>query len=171
MRVFATAAVLVPVAAVADPAVHAVVAAAGAQSAGVARPLDSARALARAASSGHAIPVPGATTATQTLTANPDGTLTLHQSIAPVRKRVGGVWEALDATLKRESDGSVSPATTTSALTLSGGGRGPLATMSTLGTSLSVWLPVPLPAPVLSGRTATYRNVLPGVDVQVRANV
>src|ERR1022692_2773097 len=102
MRVFATAAVLV---AVADPAVHAVVAAAGAQSAGVARPLDSTRALARAASSGHAIPVPGATTATQTLTANPDGTLTLHQSIAPVRKRVGGVWEALDATLKRESAG------------------------------------------------------------------
>ena len=171
MRVFATAAVLVSVAAVADPAVHAVVAAAGAQSAGVARPLDSARASARAASSGHAIPVPGATTATQTLTANPDGTLTLHQSIAPVRKRVGGVWEALDATLKRESDGSVSPATTTSALTLSGGGRGPLATMSTLGTSLSMWLPVTLPAPVLSGRTATYRNVLPGVDVQVRANV
>jgi hypothetical protein len=82
MRVFAAAAVLVSVAAVADPAVHAV-AAAGAQPARAVRLLSSERALARAASSGRAVPVPGATTATQTLTANPDGTLTLHQSIAP----------------------------------------------------------------------------------------
>jgi hypothetical protein len=82
MRVFAAAAVLVSVAAVADPAAHAA-AAAGAQPARAAQPLSSELALARAASSGRAVPVPGATTATQTLTANPDGTLTLRQSIAP----------------------------------------------------------------------------------------
>src|ERR1700688_3469157 len=83
MRVFAAAAVLVSVAAVADPAAHAAAAAAGAQPARAAQPLSSELALARAASSGRAVPVPGATTATQTLTANPDGTLTLRQSIAP----------------------------------------------------------------------------------------
>ncbi|HVB41822.1 MAG TPA: DNRLRE domain-containing protein [Streptosporangiaceae bacterium] len=171
----AVVAVLVSLAVVAVPAAHASVAGAVARSARAAGPLTVPltvqQALARAASSGRAVAVPGATTATQTLAANPDGTLTLDQSVAPVRKRVGGAWRALDARLERQSDGSVSTAATTGALRLSGGGRGPLATMSALGKSLSVWLPVALPAPVLSGSTATYGGVLPGVDVQVTADV
>ncbi|HEX9542163.1 MAG TPA: hypothetical protein VGA04_28875 [Streptosporangiaceae bacterium] len=133
MRVFAVVAVLVSLAVMADPPAQAAVAAAGARSARTAGPLTVGQALARAASSGRAVPVPGATTTTQTLAANPDGTLTLRQSTAPVRKRVGGAWKALDATLRRDAGGSVSTAVTTSALRLSGGGSGPLATMSALG--------------------------------------
>src|ERR1700724_2325123 len=83
VRVFAVVAVLVSLAVMADPPAQAAVAAAGARSARAAGPLTVGQALARAASSGRAVPVPGATTATQTLTANPDGTLTLRQSIAP----------------------------------------------------------------------------------------
>lgn len=148
VRVFATAAVLASVAVVTDPGAHAAVAAIGAQSARAARPLSLQQALAQAASSGHAVPVPSATTPTQTLAANPDGTLTLDQSAVPVRKQVGGTWHALDATLRRTSDGTVSTSTTTSALTLSDGGNGPLATMSptfeppAAGSSANGWTTV-----------------------------
>ncbi len=133
-------------------------------------PLSVQQALSQAVRSRHAVAVPGATTATDTLTANPNGTLTLHNSQLPVRKLVNGAWRPLDATLRRGSGGSIVPATTTSALRLSGGGRGPLATMSAQGRSLAMWLPASLPVPVLSGSSATYPGVWPGVDVRVTAD-
>jgi len=170
-RVAVAAALVASLAAVAGPAAHAGAAVAVARSAGPQGPLSAGQALARAAATGRSVRVPGATTATQSLSANPDGSLTVHQSAAPVRKRVGGAWRALDARLERSRGGSVSAAVTTSALKLSDGGSAPLATMSALGKSLSVWLPVRLPVPVLSGDTATYRGVLPGVDVRVTADV
>jgi hypothetical protein len=170
VRVLAVAAVLVSLG-VADPAVHAAAAAGRAGRAGAAGPLSVQQALARAKSTGRVVQVPAATTPTQTLAANPGGSLTVDQSIAPVRKRVAATWKSLDARLVRGSGGSVSTAVTTNVLRLSGGGGGPLATMNALGKSLSVWLPARLPAPALSGDTATYRGVLPGVDVRVTADV
>ena len=116
------------------------------------------------------MPVTAATTPASTLTANPDGTFTLTQESVPVRKQVAGRWLPLDATLQRGSDGSLSPLVTTSALRLSGGGTGPLAVMTDDGASLSLTAPFPLPAPVLSGPTAAYPAVLPGVDLQVSAD-
>src|SRR5215831_3389046 len=85
-------------------------------------------AMAQARSSGRPVAVPKDETATDTVTANPDGTLTLTRASAPLRKRSGGTWRNLDATLRRGADGKVSPAVTTSGLTLSGGGTGPMAT-------------------------------------------
>lgn len=126
---------------------------------------------AQARSTGSAVPIDADTTPTQTLTANPDGSFTLDQSVEPIRKRLDGTWKPLDATLVRGSDGSVSPKVTTSQLTLSSGGSGPLAVMKTLGRSLDLTLPVTLPAPVLSGDTATYTDVIPGVDLKVTADV
>ncbi|MEU7306093.1 LamG-like jellyroll fold domain-containing protein [Streptomyces sp. NPDC007206] len=111
-----------------------------------------------------------ATTDTSTLTAHPNGTFTLMQSLAPVRKRSGRTWKTLDATLHRRADGSVATAVTSSDLTLSGGGSGPLAVMNSRGRSLALSLPMRLPAPTLSGATATYRNVLSGVDLIVTAD-
>jgi hypothetical protein len=105
------------------------------------RPMTISQALARAASSGKTVPVHGATTATQTLAANPGGTLTLHQSLTPVRTQVHGSWRPLNAALRRLGNGSIETAATASALRLSAGGSGPLATMSALGKTLSVWLP------------------------------
>ncbi|MGW5611639.1 FG-GAP-like repeat-containing protein, partial [Streptomyces sp. NPDC003753] len=87
-----------------------------------------------------------------------------------MRKRVGGTWKKLDPTLHRNADGSISTAVTSSNLTLSGGGRGPLATMNSYGRSLAVTLPMRLPAPALSGATATYRDVLNDVDLTVTAD-
>ncbi|UWE07845.1 FG-GAP-like repeat-containing protein [Actinacidiphila bryophytorum] len=128
---------------------------------------------ARAVASGQAVSVDSATSPTETETANPDGSFTLTQTAEPVRKYSGGAWKPLDATLVRNADGTVSPALTAGALTLSGGGTGPLAVMKNANRSLSLTLPATigsLPAPALSGRTATYSEVLPGVDLTVTAD-
>jgi Ricin-type beta-trefoil lectin domain/Concanavalin A-like lectin/glucanases superfamily/Fibronectin type III domain len=173
-RMFATLAVLAAMAVVTAPAAGASAAVMAGTQGRAARPhgpLTTAQALARAAASHRPVAVPGATTPTGTLTANPNGTLTLTESLVPVRKRVGGAWRPLTARLLRGPGGIVSASTTTTALRLSGGGTGPLATMRTAaGQSLSVWLPVRLPAPILSGDTALYQDVLPGVDLRVTAD-
>ena len=130
-------------------------------------PLTTEQALAQAKATGTAVPVDGATTATDTVVANPDGTLTVTTSPVPVRKRVGAAWTGLDPTLSFTAGGTVAPAVTTTGLTLSGGGGGPLATMRANGRSLSLTAPMTLPAPTLSGSTATYANVLSGVDLVV----
>lgn len=123
-----------------------------------------------AARTGKAVPVTGATTATSTLNANPDGTFTLTESGTPVRAKVGGTWRDLDATLIRHANGTYSPAVSSQPLTLSGGGTGPLASMSYGGYSLALSAPMTLPAPSVTGNTATYRGVLPGVDLIVTAD-
>jgi hypothetical protein len=127
------------------------------------------QALAQAQRTRKAVPVTGATTATSTLTANPDGSFTLTESTAPVRARVNGTWRALDARLARNHDGTYSPAVPSHPLTLSGGGTGPLATMTYGAYSLALTAPVRLPAPSVSGSTATYTGILPGVSLIVTA--
>ncbi|MGW3447331.1 LamG-like jellyroll fold domain-containing protein [Streptomyces sp. NPDC001076] len=72
----------------------------------------------------------------------------------------------------RHADGTISPKVSTSSLTLSGGSAAnPLATMRAGIGSLAVSLPAAftLHAPTLSGPTATYHDVLPGVDLAVTA--
>src|SRR5712691_4015529 len=128
------------------------------------------RALAAARTAGHPVAVPEDTTPTSTVAANPNGTLTLTESTAPVRKLSGGQWRNLDSTLHLDSAGKVSAAVTTVGVTLSPGGSGPLATLTGAGRTLAVSFPVPLPAPTLSGSTATYADVLPGVDLLVTAD-
>ena len=132
-----------------------------------------ATASAKAAATGKAVSVDAATTPTETEVANPNGSFTLNQSVAPVRKYADGAWKRLDNTLVRNADGSISPALTTTSLTLSGGGSSPLAEMKDLGQSMSLSLPASfdgLPTPTLSGSTATYPDVLSGVDLQVIAD-
>ncbi len=136
-------------------------------------PLDEARASAQAQATGKAVAVAAATTSTESEVANPDGTFTLTQSVAPVRKYESGDWKTLDATLVRHDDGTVTPALSTADLTLSGGGNGPLAVMKDHGRSLSLTVPASigaLPAPTLDGSSATYPDVLDGVDLKVTAD-
>lgn len=128
------------------------------------------QALARAKQTGTAVPVETAKTPTDEVTANPDGTLALSTSASPTRKKVNGVWRDLNAALQRNSDGSLSPAVTTNRLALSGGGGGPMATMSSGGMSVAFTLPMALPQPTLAGDTATYADVLPDVDLVVTAD-
>lgn len=132
---------------------------------------DAVRAAAQARTSGKAVAVASQTTATSTTTAEPDGTFT--DTVSPLPVRVGqadGSWADVDATLAKAADGSYVPKVTPSKLALSSGGSGPLAVLDEGGRTVSVSWPASLPAPSVSGATATYADVLPGVDLVVTAN-
>jgi hypothetical protein len=133
-------------------------------------PLTMDQASAQAKRTGQAVNVDAVETATTTLTADPDGGFTVDTNAVPVRAKVAGSWHPLDATLHRSADGTVRPALTGLDLALSGGGKGPLATLSSGADSLSLTLPTALPAPVLSGDQATYPNVVRGIDLVVTAS-
>lgn len=102
--------------------------------------------------------------------ANPDGTMTVRQYAAPVRTIQDGQWVGLDPTLQVRPDGRVAPVAATVDLSFSGGG-GPLAVVGKAGRSISMDWDDPLPEPVLDGATATYPEVLPGVDLVMTALV
>jgi hypothetical protein len=127
------------------------------------------QASAQAARTRKPVLVAAATTPTSTLTANPDGTYTISESVSPVRAKIHGTWRNLDANLVRNSNGTWSPAVSSQPLTLSGGGTEPLATMTYGEYSMALTAPFRLPHPVVTEDTATYRNVVPGVDLIVTA--
>ncbi|MEV7930863.1 ricin-type beta-trefoil lectin domain protein [Kitasatospora sp. NPDC088779] len=118
---------------------------------------------------GKPVTIDELTTATSLTVAEPDGKLTVTSHLQPARvKKPNGTWTAVDATLGRNADGTYSPGATPSGVALSGGGRGPLATLTDQdGRSLAVTFPVTLPKPTVSGSAATYAEVLPGVDLRV----
>ncbi|MEU0558971.1 ricin-type beta-trefoil lectin domain protein [Dactylosporangium sp. NPDC006015] len=131
------------------------------------RPVEDAAARARA--TGRPVEVASATSATQQTFANPDGTFTTNLNAQPVRTKRDGAWVGLDASLRRNADGSYSPAASAAPLVISGGGGGAFATMGGSGAQLGLKWPGSLPAPTVSGPTATYAGVLPGVDLAVTA--
>ncbi|MEH0983606.1 LamG-like jellyroll fold domain-containing protein [Micromonospora sp. CPCC 205556] len=126
------------------------------------------QAMAQAKRTGKPVEATAAGTSTSTFTARPDGTIELTQSAVPTRTRVDGRWKDLDPTLVRQADGSITAAVTTNPIRVSAGGTGPLAEMTSGDRALSVTAPLALPAPTLDGPTATYAEVLPGVDLTVR---
>ncbi|MGW5852525.1 LamG-like jellyroll fold domain-containing protein [Streptomyces sp. NPDC055254] len=128
-------------------------------------------ALAEAKRTGKPVAVPAVTTETDSVVANPNGTLGLSRSVTPVRTKRDGKWADLDATLVPAADGTLRPKATVSGLTLSGGGSAALATLEQDGKQLVLSWPEPLPAPVLEGDSAVYREVLPGTDLKVTADV
>ncbi|MFF7634313.1 hypothetical protein ACFZB9_14330 [Kitasatospora sp. NPDC008050] len=110
------------------------------------------------------------TTEAGTTVVNPDGSLTTTQSAQATRFRQNGAWRDIDTTLQLNADGTVSPKASPAAVTLSGGGTGAMATVATAdGMKLVTGAPFALPAPALSGDTATYTNVLPDVDLKLTA--
>jgi hypothetical protein len=78
----------------------------------------------------------------------------------------------VDDSLARRSDGGWSPKAATVDLEFSGGGQGPFARMSRAGREYALtWPGGALPQPTVEGNTARYAEVLPGVDLAVRADV
>ncbi|MGW5188337.1 LamG-like jellyroll fold domain-containing protein [Kribbella sp. NPDC004138] len=108
-------------------------------------------------------------TETETVYANPDGTTTSEISVLPVRVRSsGGGWAKPDATLVRRADGMVGPRAASVEMAFSAGGQGrPLVRYAVPGATVEVAWPWRLPEPVLTGNKATYREVLPGVDLEL----
>jgi hypothetical protein len=111
------------------------------------------------------------TTADSQTQAMPGGTLATTTTVMPTRmQNTAGAWENIDPTLTANSNGGISTTATPNGLTLSGGGTGPVITATdAAGHSLALSLPVTLPAPTLSGASATYANVYPGVSLTVTA--
>lgn len=127
--------------------------------------------LAKAKATAHPVAVDAMTTPDSITTAQPNGTLATTTTAQPTRMRNGGgAWRNIDPTLVRNADGTVSTTATPTKLTLSGGGTGAAITATDqAGHTMALSLPVALPAPTLSGATATYHAIYPGVDFTVTA--
>ncbi|WP_327170115.1 LamG domain-containing protein [Streptomyces sp. NBC_01336] len=103
--------------------------------------------------------------------ATPDGQREVVQHLRPVRARADGGWKPIDNTLEVRSDGSVGPKVAAIGMSFSGGGeQEPLAALERVGRKLAFTWPNELPRPTLNGDTATYTEVLPGIDLTLRAD-
>ncbi|WP_308114542.1 LamG domain-containing protein [Streptomyces sp. ISL-12] len=124
----------------------------------------------QAAASGEPVEVEAERTEYTQTFANPDGTYTLKQATSPQRaKDASGAWHDIDTTLVRRDDGTVGPRYTAVEASFSGGGTKDMVRLEQDGQELSVAWPGELPEPSLEGATATYAEVLPGVDLQLTA--
>ncbi|MBL1108800.1 LamG domain-containing protein [Streptomyces sp. 5-8] len=123
-----------------------------------------------AARSGHRVEILSLRDERSTTYANPDGTFTVSEYVQPVRTRVNGKWTPIDTTLVRQKNGSYAPKAALSAMAFSGGGDTTFAEIQKDGRSLSLDWQEKLPKPKVHGSTATYLDVLPGVDLKVTAS-
>ncbi|MFF3979177.1 VCBS repeat-containing protein [Streptomyces sp. NPDC001828] len=128
-----------------------------------------ANAVAKAARSGHRVELLSRRTETTQVFANPSGTFTEERYATAQRVRQGNKLVDIDPTLRAGADGRLTPKATAVGLEFSGGGTGPLATITRDGRSMSLSWPASLPKPQVDGDSAVYPEVLPGVDLKLRA--
>jgi hypothetical protein len=121
---------------------------------------------------GHPVTVSADTTETNLVQAEPDGSFQLTESSIPVRVRQSGAWVPVDVNLAPTADGFLTPKASTAPVEFSPGGSGPMARFQdAAGTWIAVsWPGGSLPAPAVSGSTATYSNVFPGVNLVLTAS-
>jgi len=123
-----------------------------------------------AAACGEPVVVDGSRTEFAQVVARPDGRLRFESAVVPQRARTESGWADVDLGLVRGGDGRWRPAVSVADVSFSGGGSGPLVSVTRAGSTLAMsWPGGVLPAPVVSGESATYPEVLPGVDLVVRA--
>ncbi len=125
---------------------------------------------AEAAKSGEKVEVAALRNERSTTVANPDGTFTTTQYVQPIRTRKDGGWTEIDTTLVERPDGRYAPKAALSAMAFSGGGDTTFAEIDKDGRSLALGWPHELPRPRVTGSTATYGDVLEGVDLKVTAS-
>ncbi|WP_443052413.1 FG-GAP-like repeat-containing protein [Streptomyces sp. JV176] len=130
---------------------------------------DEAKALVQAAESGEPVEVLSQRTEASQVFANPSGTFTEERFATAQWARKGNRLVDIDTSLRRGPDGTIAPVATGVGLEFSSGGGGPLATITRDGRSISLSWPTPLPEPLISDDTATYPDVLPDVDLKLRA--
>jgi hypothetical protein len=129
---------------------------------------DAATAVAAAATAGRPVVIDDLTDEYTRHFANPDGTRMFEQYLVPQRVRRGPGWVPVDTTLRRVGD-RIAPAAAVLDMSFSAGGSAELVSVTDRGLRLGLSWPGKLPKPVLAGDTATYPEVLPGVDLVVRA--
>ncbi|MEU6525819.1 LamG-like jellyroll fold domain-containing protein [Streptomyces sp. NPDC046924] len=131
--------------------------------------LTEAEAFAKAKRSGEPVEVASLRGESSEVYATPEGDLEAREYLRPVWTRVGGGWKRVDTELTATDEGAVAPKASTVRMEFSGGGETPLVRMRRAGRELSLSWPAPLPAPELAGPVATYRSVLPDVDLRMTA--
>ncbi|WP_442812241.1 FG-GAP-like repeat-containing protein [Streptomyces sp. NBC_01788] len=127
------------------------------------------QALAKAAETGEPVEILSHRTEASQVFANPSGTFTEERYATAQWARKGNRLVDIDRSLHRAGDGTISPEAATVGLKFSGGGNGPLATITRDGRSISLAWPTALPRPSISGDTVIYPDVLPDVDLKLRA--
>ncbi|MFF3004817.1 LamG-like jellyroll fold domain-containing protein [Kitasatospora sp. NPDC057940] len=134
------------------------------------RPADD-TAFAQAKATGKNVLIDRLTTEFTETYATPDGKLQESRHPQQQRMKADGQWRPLDATLAARPGGGFAPRATPSGVVLSGGGNGPLATMtSTDGKKLALTAPFPLPAPQVQGDSLLYPAVV-GADTDLKVTV
>ncbi|GIG88573.1 LamG-like jellyroll fold domain-containing protein [Plantactinospora endophytica] len=122
-----------------------------------------------ARASGRRVEIMAERSETRQVFANPDGTVTAELTVEPVRVRRGTDWVPVDTSLRAGPDGLLSPAASAVSLAFSGGGAAPLVRLADGDRRIELRWPGDLPRPVVDGDTASYPEVLPGVDLRMRA--
>ena len=130
-----------------------------------------AQASTEAVSTGAPVEVESQTTETAQVMAEPDGSFTLTATTRPVRVKRNGRWHSIDPTLRRSPDGLITPVAVDADLSFGGGGDSLLVRLRTADDRVvELSWPTTLPEPTLAGDTATYADVLPGVDLKLIAS-
>jgi hypothetical protein len=128
-------------------------------------------ALAKAKEAGAPYELTSARTESSDTWALPNGKWSVKRHGTTVRILRAGSWVPTDPTLQFAADGRVTSKASAVSVSFSGGGTGPLLTGVRDGRTLSLTWPKALPKPTLAANVATYANVLPDVDLQVKAEV
>ena len=122
-----------------------------------------------ATSCGQPVVVDSSRTEFAEVTALPDGRMQFTSAVVPQRTRKANRWADIDLDLARSEDGRWRPAVSVADVAFSGGGNGPLVTLTRAGRTVTLSWPRALPAPTVSGDSLTYPDVLADVDLVVRA--
>jgi Concanavalin A-like lectin/glucanases superfamily len=132
--------------------------------------LDEAAAVAVAKRSGRRVEVASARTESSQVFATPSGGLVLEAGVAPQRvRRMDGSWADVDSALRKGADGRWRPGASVANVSFSNGGTGPFATLVHDTKTFDLSWRGRLPTPTVTTDSATYADVLPGVDLIVRA--
>ncbi|MFD1830389.1 DNRLRE domain-containing protein [Streptomyces desertarenae] len=149
-------------------------------------PMGAAEAVRRAEETGKEVEVTAERTADSTTWARPDGLMRTRIHSDTFRAEVNGEWKAIDTTLERVRDG-FSPRAVNDPLVFSAGSAAGTRTQLTAAGEdsavqwselvrfitadheITVDWPGPLPAPVVDGPRALYRDVRPGIDLLLTA--
>ncbi len=122
------------------------------------------RAQAQARDTKTAVEVPELGGETWRTSVEPNGSLSSKRYLGVVNVHQGDQWLPVDTTLQQTADG-LRGARTPSQVLFSPGGTGPAVTAVVRGHTIRMTWPRPLPAPTISGSTATYRQAAPGQDL------
>jgi hypothetical protein len=126
-------------------------------------------ALAEAAETGEPVEITAQRGETREVYATPQGEIEVREFVVPKWTRLEDGWVAIDTTLEASAQG-IAPVASASSLVFSAGGAdSPLVSMTRHGRVLEWSWPEALPEPVLAGDTATYQDVIEGVDLQMKA--